>query len=164
MAITKEKKKALVAELTDGLQNAQSVAFVNFTGLSGSETVEMRNALRAEGVTYKVIKKTLLNIALDTQKFDGDKPAMEGNIAVAYSTEDATAPARAVHAFAQDGHKEQVKLVGGVFENKYLDEAGITEIATIPDMQTLRGMFVGMVQAPIRSFAVVLSQIAEKKA
>jgi hypothetical protein len=37
-------------------------------------------------------------------------------------------------------------------------------IATIPPLQTLRGMFVNIINSPIQRFAVALDQIAKKNA
>jgi ribosomal protein L10 len=36
-------------------------------------------------------------------------------------------------------------------------------VATIPPLQTLRGMFVNLINSPIQRFAVALNQIATKK-
>jgi ribosomal protein L10 len=36
-------------------------------------------------------------------------------------------------------------------------------IATIPPLQTLRGMFVNLINSPIQRFAVVVNAIAEKQ-
>ena len=54
--------------------------------------------------------------------------------------------------------------MGGVFEGKYLDAAGINEIASIPGLDVLRGMFVNIINSPIAGLAVVLNQVAEKRA
>ncbi len=55
-------------------------------------------------------------------------------------------------------------ILGGVFDGVYKSKEEMTEIASIPSLQTLRGMFVNVINSPIQGLAVSLNQIAEKKA
>jgi len=50
-----------------------------------------------------------------------------------------------------------------VFEGKYMNADEMMSIATIPPLQTLRAMFVNLINLPIQRFAVVLEQIALAK-
>ena len=163
MAITKQKKEDIVAKVTDALKDAASVVFVHFKGLSVTDTATMRASLRGEGIGYYVAKKTLIRLALKDRGYEGDLPALDGEIALAWSREDATSPARAIHE-AGKKHKGAVSIVGGVFEERYLDASAMTEIATIPPVPVLRGMFVNVLNSPIQSMAIVLNAVAEKKA
>jgi large subunit ribosomal protein L10 len=86
---------------------------------------------------------------------------MPGQIAIAYG-EDLLSPAREVFSFAKT-HKDNISIVGGVFEGKYMNASEMMSIATIPPLQTLRGMFVNLINSPIQRFAVVLDQIALTK-
>jgi large subunit ribosomal protein L10 len=160
MPITLDKKKELVAGLEKSLKNAGSVVFVKFDKLTVADVNTLRRGLQAQEVGYVVAKKTLLKRALGTA-ITGEMPEMPGQIAVAYST-DLLAPAREVFAF-QKGHKENISIVGGVFEGKYMNAQEMMSIATIPPLQTLRGMFVNLINSPIQRFAVVLDQIALAK-
>jgi ribosomal protein L10 len=87
---------------------------------------------------------------------------LEGEIAVAYSA-DPLAAAREVYDF-QVAHKGIVSIVGGVFEKGYKNQTEMLSIATIPPLQTLRGMFVNIINSPIQRFAIALDQIAKKDA
>ena len=160
MAITKTQKEEILKDLESVLAENDSVAFVNFNGLGVADTTTLRNELRAEGVGYRVIKKTLVRRALDGAQVEGDVPELEGELALAWGTE--TAPARGIHDFAKK-HEGKLQLVGGIFEGKFLDKEGITEIASIPGIDVLRGMFVNVINSPIQGLAVALGQIAEQK-
>lgn len=161
MAITLDKKKELVQGLETSLKTAESVVFVKFDKLTVGNVNTLRRNLQKEGVGYVVAKKTLLKRALGTHGVTGDMPEMPGQIAIAYGA-DLLAPAREVFAFAK-GHKENVSIVGGVFEGKYMNAEEMMSIATIPPLQTLRGMFVNLINSPIQRMAVVLDQIAQTK-
>ena len=161
MAITKKQKEEILSDLETVLAENDSVAFVNFNGLSVQDTTELRGKLRDDGVGYKVIKKTLVRRALDNTKVEGDVPALDGELAIVWGEE--TAPARGIYDFAKAGHGDNLQLVGGIFEGKYLDKDGINEIASIPGIDVLRGMFVNVINSPIQGLAVALGQIAEQK-
>jgi large subunit ribosomal protein L10 len=116
--------------------------------------------LREQGVGYFVAKKTLMKRTF-ADAFDGDMPALDGEIAVAYSA-DAITPAQQIKEFAGK-YKDNIAIVGGVFQGVYKNAAEMTEIASIPPLPQLRGMFVNVINSPIQGMAIVLNAIAEKK-
>lgn len=162
MAITKAKKQDIVAKAADALKDAVSVVFVGFNKINVADTTAMRKALKAEGVGYYVAKKTLMKRALENAGYEGTIPELPGEVALVWSMGDATSAARGIH---EHGKKfEGLKILGGVFEGKYLDAAGMKAIATIPPVPVLRGMFVNVINSPIQRAAIALGQIAAKKA
>ncbi|MDD5867091.1 50S ribosomal protein L10 [Lachnospiraceae bacterium YH-ros2228] len=155
-----ELKAPIVEEISKSVEGAQSVVVVDYRGLTVSEDTALRKALRAEGVTYKVYKNTMMTRAFEGTEFESLKPLLEGPNAIAISKDDATAPARVLAKFAKDA--KALELKGGVVEGKYMDEAAINEIAAIPSRDVLLGRLLGSFQAPITNFARVIKQIAEK--
>lgn len=161
MAISKEKKQSILSRLEGVTRDAKTIVFVGFRGLPVSDTTAMRKSLRDQRVGYVVAKKTLMRRALDTQSFEGDMPELPGEVALAYG-EDAIAPAQSVRAFEKQ-YAEQVSILGGVFAGTYKSKEEMTEIASIPALPVLRGMFLNVINSPIQGLAVALNAIAEKK-
>jgi len=162
MPITLDKKKELVVSLEKALKGANSVVFVKFDKLQVADVNTLRRSLQAEKVGYQVAKKTLLKRALTTQGVTGELPEIGGQVAIAFG-EDLLAPAREVFNF-QKKHKDNISIVGGVFEGKYMNASEMMSLANIPPLQVLRGMFVNLINSPIQRFAVVVNAIAEKQA
>jgi len=160
MAITKAKKQDILAKLEDVKKGAESIVFVKFTGLTVGNTTAMRAELRKQGVGYFVAKKTLMKRAFG-DSFKGTMPELPGEIAVAYSA-DAIAPAQQVKEFAGK-YKDSLAIAGGVFQGVFKDAAEMTEIASIPPLPVLRGMFVNVINSPIQGLAIVLNAVADKK-
>ncbi|MGE5541275.1 MAG: 50S ribosomal protein L10 [Bacillota bacterium] len=163
MAITKQKKQEITAKIADALKDAVSVAFVHFKGLSVADTSAMRKTLRENGVGYYVAKKTLIKRVLSEQGYTGNIPDMPGEIALVWSSADATAPARDIYEIGKK-HKDALTIVGGVWDNAFADAAAMNAIATIPPIPVLRGMFVNVINSPIQGMAIALGQIRDKKA
>lgn len=159
--ITKKQKEEFIADLTKAIKDSKSVTFVNFHGLNVADETAMRKALASAGVKYLVVKKTLAKRALQSSGISGDMPDFVGELAFTYG-DDLTAPAREVYSF-QTKLKDAVKIVGGIFEGKYLNASEMTEIASIPSTEVLYGKFVNIINSPIQRFAIVLSQIASTK-
>lgn len=161
MAITKDKKQEIYQGVLAAIKGAASVVFVNFHGLSMEETTKLRKGLKKEGIAYTVAKKTLAKRALNDSKIEGDMPALEGELALVYSS-DLLAPARGVYEF-QKTYKDKISIVGGVFEGKYMNKEAMISVATIPPLIVLRGQFVNLINSPIQRFVVALDQIAAQK-
>jgi large subunit ribosomal protein L10 len=161
MAITKQKKVEIVEKLSSALKDAKSMVFVNFRGLTVGNATEMRRELSKEGVSYTVAKKTLTKRVLDGEKIDGSQPELEGELALAWG-EDLVAPARGVYAFVKK-FPEGLKILGGVFEGRYMSKSEMEEIATIPSLDVLRGKFVNIINSPIQRTAIALNEIAKLK-
>ena len=160
MAITKAKKQDILAKLETVRDSSESIVFVHFKGLTVANTTAMRKNLREKGVGYLVAKKTLMKRAFGST-FSGEMPNLEGEVAIAYSA-DAIAPAQNIKEFSEK-FKNNVAIVGGVFQGVYKSQAEMTEIASIPPLQTLRGMFVNVINSPIQGLVIALDAIAAKK-
>ena len=159
MAITKAKKQDILGKLEIIKKDSDSIVFVKFKGVTVKDTTAMRRKMREAGVGYFVAKKTLMRRVFTG--YEGTMPELEGEIAVAYST-DAILPAQNVKEFATK-FKDSIAIVGGVFQGVFKSKEEMTEIASIPPLQTLRGMFAQLLNSPRVRFAVVLSKVAETK-
>lgn len=161
MAITKDKKKAIVSTMSDIAKNAASVVFVKFHGMPVGLSTTMRKTLRDKEIGYVVAKKTLIKLGFGSSAISGTMPELPGEIAVAYGNDPLEA-AKGVYEF-QKMNPEQVSIVGGVFEGTYADAVYMTALAKVPAREVLYGQFVNMINWPIQSFVMTLSQIADSK-
>ena len=157
-----EIKQPIVEEISAGIKDAQSVVLVDYRGLTVEEDTELRKQLREAGVTYKVYKNTMMNFAFKGTDFEGLAPYLNGPSAMAYSTEDATAPARVIAEFAKKAKALEIKA--GVVEGNVYDAKGMEAIASIPSRDVLISRLLGSMQSPMANFARVINQIAEKNA
>lgn len=163
MAISKDKKRHIVTKLQDAFKEASSVTFVGFTKLTVKDASGLREKLRDADVRYYVAKKTLIRKALEMSGYAGEVPELPGEVAVAWTKSDVTAPARGVYEFGKK-LKGSLALLGGVFEGAFADAKKMEAIATIPPLPVLRGMFVNVVHSPIQGLVIALDAISKKKA
>ncbi len=161
MPISKNKKKEIIEKVSDLLKDAKSVVFFNFKGFNVKNTIEMRRALRESKVGYLVAKKTLAKRAFDEAKITGEMPVIVGETAMAYGA-DLTAPAREVYNF-QKKYKDNLSIVGGIFDGKYMSQEEMMAVALIPSQETLYAQFVNVINSPIQGLVMALDGIAKAK-
>jgi len=87
-------------------------------------------------------------------------PNLEGEIAVSYGA-DQIWPAKGVQQFADKSGG--LKIVGGIFEGRYLGAAEMQALAKIPEKEVLYGQLLNLMQWPIRSLVMTLSEISKTK-
>jgi len=160
VAITKTKKQDILKRLAEVKTVADSIVFVHYKGLAVTDTTKMRKELRDNGIGYFVAKKTLMKRAF-ADALVGEMPKLDGEIALAYST-DPMAPAQSMKEFSTK-FKDKISIVGGIFQGVYKNESEMIEIASIPSLQVLRGMFVNVINSPIQGLVISLNALAEKR-
>ena len=160
MAITRTKKEETILALENAFKNANILVFVQFSQITAEELGALRSTLRENGVMFKVAKKRLMAIVFE-KVFKNPLPKLEGEIGLAYGT-DKMDSARLIGEQIKKLDK-RISIEGGVFDSNLVDAEYMRTIAMIPDLQTLRGQFVGMLMSPIRSMTIALSEIAKAK-
>ena len=156
------EKQAIVAALTERLQNATSGVFVDYKGINVADDTKLRAELREAGVEYSVVKNTLTRFAAKNVGFEELDSVLNGTTSLATTTGDPIAPIRIVSEFAKKMNgKFEVKA--GFMEGKVLPLDQIAQIAELPGKEALYAKVLGTMLAPITSLAVVLGQILEQK-
>ena len=120
MAIRPEKA-AKVAEIKELLTSSKCTVLVDFCGLTVAQDTALRRKMREAGVTYIVVKNTLLRIAAQEAGIEGLEPVLEKNTAIAVAPEDPVAAAKIICDFAKENKALVVKA--GVLDGKVIDDA-----------------------------------------
>ena len=156
-----ESKKAVVESLTGKIQEATSVVFVDYKGITVAQDTELRKQFREAGVEYSVVKNTLTNFAAKDAGYDFAE-ILNGTTAMASTTGDPIAPARIVCEFAKK-NKNTLSIKGGVVEGSVLSADQLNGFGELPSKNALVASVLGTFLAPISSLAFVLDQIREQK-
>ena len=158
MAISRDKKQALVSEFSDVLANAKMTAFAKYDGLSVADLQDLRRAAREQGVTIKVLKNRLVRVALEQDKkfADVDASSLKGQLLYASSPEDEVAPAQALAAFAKTHNA--LKLEGAISgDGNMLDEGEVKSLATLPSKDELIAQVLATLSSPVNDVVSGLS-------
>ena len=154
------EKQAIVAQLTEKIQNATAGVLVDYKGITVEEDTALRKECRENDVDYAVVKNTLLRFAFNNTGLSELDDLLNGTTSLALCS-DPVAPARVMANYAKklDGKFE---IKGGFMDGKAVDLDTINSLAAIPPLPILQAQVLGTMLAPITGLAVVLKQIAEK--
>ncbi|MBT6536326.1 MAG: 50S ribosomal protein L10 [Rhodospirillaceae bacterium] len=147
------RKEELVTELNQSFAEAALVVVTQQTGLTVSESTELRTRMREAGAGYKVTKNRLAKLALAGTPYEPITDLFSGPTAIAYSA-DPVAAARVAVNYAKENDK--LTVVGGAMGDTLLDENAVKALASLPSLDELRGKLVGLLNAPATKVAGVL--------
>lgn len=160
MGLNLDDKKAVVAEVSAQVANAQTIAVAEYRGIAVSDLTVLRAKARESGVYLRVLKNTLVRRAVAETPFDGLSEQLTGPLIYAIS-EDPVAAAKVLNDFARGNDK--IVLKAGSYAGNVLDKAGVQALASIPSREELLAKLLGVMQAPVSGFACTLAALAKKR-
>ena len=154
------KKSAEVDQVAEKFNEAKSLVFVDYLGLTVEQVTELRKKLHDEGIDLKVINNNILRRAATEAGYSKLEEHLKGPSAVAIS-KDATAASRIIYNFAKENKQLTVKT--GVVEGEILNVDELKVISTLPNRDGMLSMLLSVLQAPIRNLGIVIKSVAEQK-
>ena len=160
MSLNLNDKKAVVAEVSAQVANAQTIVVAEYRGIQVGHLTQLRAKARAQGVYLRVLKNTLARRSVEGTAFASLADAMTGPLIYSISA-DAVAAAKVIADFAKTNDKLVIKA--GNYAGKPLDTAAVTALASIPSREVLIAQLLGGMLAPVSGFARGLAALAAKK-
>ena len=163
MSITRNQKETVVSHLNDGIEEAGAVVLADFTGINVEQMTELRKQMREAGVTFTVVKNTLLKRAFEEIGVDSEEgiySLFNGPTAIAYST-DEVAPAKILKEFSK-ANKGIPVLKGGFVSGKTFNAGDVMDLADMPSREELLSKILGSANAPLQGFVMVTSGVIRK--
>lgn len=160
MSKSRDQKAGELETLVQAFKGAKSIAFADYRGMTVSKMTDLRKKLYASQVDYVVTKKTLLAIAAKQAGYDMNVKSLPGMLSAAFAKEDEMAPAKVI---GEAGKDQPIKLVGGVFDGKVIDQAYIVALSTLPSRPQLLGQLLNVMNGPMSAFARLLNAYKEQK-
>lgn len=152
--IRKEKER-IVEELHGSLEGTKATILSDYRGLNVEEMTLLRNQLRRASINYRVVKNTLIKLALKDTNLEPLVDQISGPTAVAFSYDDPISPAKILEEFSKGQPKLEIK--GGIVEGRLVDQVGVKRLAQIPSREVLLGRLVSVLGAGPTHLVTVLS-------
>ena len=171
MALTRAKKNEKVKQLAAELESSTSAIIGTFKGLTAAKDFDLRKTIRAAGGSYHVVKNKLAAKSSEGTKVEAALQGLKGVSAVAYTSGDPVALAKALSTWVKDNAEFTFKL--GIVDGKVINVAEITELASLPGKEELFSKLLFLINSPAqrlvtvmnatgRNLAVVVNQAAEQ--
>ena len=160
MGLNLNDKKAVVAEVSAQVANAQTIAIAEYRGIEVGDLTVLRKKARESGVYLRVLKNTLVRRAVDGTPFAGLAEHMVGPLIYSVSA-DPVAAAKVLSDFAKSNDK--LVLKAGSYAGKVLDKAGVQALASVPSREELLSKLLYVMQAPVAGFVRAVDALAKKR-
>jgi large subunit ribosomal protein L10 len=155
MPLSRAQKTVKVQVLTKELESSTSAIIGTFKGLTASKDFDLRKTIRAAGGSYHVVKNKLAAKASQGSKIEAALQGLKGVSAVAYTSGDPVALAKALSTWVKDNSEFTFKL--GIVDGKIINVAEITALATMPGKEELFSKLLFLIQSPAQRLATVLA-------
>ena len=164
VALNKAQKTKQIDSIKEKVSKQKSVIFVDFAKVPSKDMFTLRKTLKEQGCNLKVAKKTLVRIAFGQSNisfWNKMKSSLPGQLALVFGIEDEIAPARIANTFAKT--QENFKILGGIFEKRFIDREKVLVLANIPTRNELLSRLLGSISSSTTGFVRVLDKIRESK-
>ena len=162
MALTKAQKTKQIDSVKEKIAQQKSVVFVDFNKVPSKDMFSLRKSLKEAGCNLKIAKKTLVRIAFGQSGisfWNKMKAVIPGQLALVFGIEDEIAPARISNQFSKTN--ANLKILGGIWENRFITKEKVLELAQIPPRNELLSRLVGSIYSPVSGFVRVLDKISK---
>lgn len=160
MGLNLDDKKAVVAEVSAQVANAQTIVVAEYSGIEVSSLTKLRAQARKSGVYLRVLKNTLVRRAVEGSSFADLASHMTGPLIYSISA-DPVAAAKVLNDYVKTDAK--LVLKAGCYAGKVLDKAGVQALASIPTREELLAKLLGVMKAPVSGFAVALGALVKQR-
>ena len=145
----------IVEKTQNNFKNSTGIYFTRYTGLNVSDMTLLRSKFRENDVLFKVTKNTLTKIAAKNSGYDELDDMLVGQIGIAFSENDPSAPARIIKEFNKNGN--ELEVVGLLFEGKMFKGSQFNDIASLPTREELYSNLLSCLQQPLTKLASTLN-------
>jgi large subunit ribosomal protein L10 len=156
------EKECLVSDVRADLLDRAIVIIAKQRGITVAQSTQLRRDMRSVNAKLRVLKNTLLRVAVTGTALEGITKFLEGPVVLAYSS-DPVSTAKVVSKFVDD-HEERLQIVGGWMSGQILDAQSVQVLAKLPSLEELMAKMLGLITAPaikvVRTIKEPLSLIA----
>ena len=160
MAISKERKKALVTQYKELLSSNSALIMTAYSGLSVKEVQGLRLKIRDAGGSFHIVKNNLVERAFNEAGVPIPDGALMGPTAIGFTSEDVLGVAKAIVDLAREVEFVQVK--GAVIDGVTYDDSQVRRLADLPPLPVVQAQMLSVIQAPARQLAGVLAGSARQ--
>ena len=156
----KTKKKEAVKDIKEKFEKSSVVILTDYKGLTMSQLSGLRKKMKPFDAEYKVLKNTLIGLALKDKPFEGIGKLLTGPTAVVFGYRDQVMPTKVISEFIKENEKLSIK--GGILEGKLIDPKTISALAKLPSREVLIAKVLGGMKAPITNLVFDLKGMINK--
>jgi large subunit ribosomal protein L10 len=165
-------KTKLLETAKDIINNSSIIIFTRYQkeniSLKATNLVKYNLDIEEIGGDIKVIRNSILKIALEESNLKDIAPKMRGALIINYTKKDPISLAKKINEIISYFKKEKnikediPEIAFGILNGKLISAEEVKKLANLPPKEVLLAQLLGTMKAPITNFAVVLKNVLNK--
>mgnify|MGYP003339107395 CR=1 FL=1 len=156
MALSRDKKEQVLAQVQEWVEKSQAIVVVEYTGVKMSNLDVIRAKLRETGGEFHVVKNTFARKVLEANGMSVPAGLLEKSTAIVFAFTDAVSTSKAL--FESTAKMEMIKLKGGYLGKQALTPAEVKALSELPPLPVVRAQLLGVLQAPASKLVRTLAE------
>ena len=158
----RDEKKKDFEELRKALEAANNVFVNGFEKMTVDQDYNLRKTVRGAGGEYKVVKNNIAEIASEGLPSADVLKGLRGMTALAITTGDPVALAKALTAYAKANPAFTFKA--GLVEGRAVDVGAINDLATMPPKEEIFAKLLFLINAPAQRLVTAMNAVGRNLA
>jgi len=149
--MTRQEKDQFIDSIAEKLKASKNLYLADISGLTVSDSNELRRLCFNKGVEVQVVKNTLLRKAREKveRNYEESYECLVGNTAL-MTSERGSVPAKVIKEFRKK-HDKPVLKAAFIEESFYLGDEQVKELASLKSKDELIGEIIDLLQSPAKN-------------
>ena len=158
MKIQSYKTEAIEA-LKSEFEDVKDFIFTDYRGLTVSQISELRDTLRKQNASLRVVKNRFAKLALKALEKESAGDCLVGPTAIALARDESGPVAKSILDF---GKEAPISIKGGIIGDKLFTTAEVEAFSKLPTKIELIAKLMGTMKAPIQNMVYILHAVPTK--
>lgn len=157
MALNKEQKTAVVAEVAELLERSKMTVVASYKGIDVKAMQSLRKSAKGNATIVRVVKNRLFIQSLKSVGHfkDVDTSKFKEQLLYAFNAEDEVASAQVLANFAKS--TPNLSFIGAITaDGSFIGPEDVKALANLPSKEQLRAQLAGTIAAPLSGFVGIL--------
>jgi large subunit ribosomal protein L10 len=154
LAISKEKKEQVVAELKELLKASKATVLSDYRGLTAAQMADLRSRLRPFDSRFLVAKNTLVLRSLEELGLPKPEDKLQGPTALGLCFDEVTQPLKTLMEFARE--TELLTVKGALLGDRVIEARDVQTLSMLPGLEVVQAQMLSGLQSPMSGFVGLL--------
>ncbi|MBN1648441.1 MAG: 50S ribosomal protein L10 [Spirochaetales bacterium] len=152
-------KTEAIESLKDEFKDVKDFIFTDYRGLTVSQITQLRDKLREQNASLKVVKNRFAKLALKALEKESADEYLVGPTAIALARDESGPVAKSILDF---GKEAPISIKGGIIGDKIFSLKEVEAFSRLPGKMELIARLMGTMRAPVQNVVYILNAIPTK--
>ena len=154
----RQEKQLLLDEIKEKIDTSKALIVTQYKKSPPNRSCDSRLTLRKSDSEFEVVKKRILEKAIEASGFSIDLKSVKGNVGVVFIKENTIEGTKAFCTFSKE-KGNLFTILSGRYEEKIYSPDDVKELSKLPTKDEMRAQFLGLLEAPMSQTLSVMDSL-----